>query len=255
MARLRLPLLLAISLLAFPAPASADHVQSSAQVSAAFSGPVKRDGSRELTVTWSLTCTAVGEQAFVMGVEVFLFEKPKSPARAPRELQSINGGEEPSGSEKFVVKAGTRAYAEVRVDCRVIADPDHEAPSSARSEVFYVPPHARGWDWASRGWCAHVGAPPYLQRGYAAKVVVFVTGSPISLLPVPGRQGWRDIRIRLSGAGVNRTVRANARFWARGYVVFPVRPRRAGKLKATVVFAGDATNTITIPVKRPPRGC
>ena len=256
MGRLRLPLLLAAVLLALPAAASADHVQPSAQVSAAFNGPVKKDGSREMSVTWSQSCTASGDDEPSRDVELFLFERPKSAARAPERLSRHYQGEgRPSGSDTFTVGAGTRAYAEVRMHCESSTRTEvHTATAVGRSEVLYVPPRTVGWGWGGGSWC-YPDAPPFIQTGYLAKVRLFVIGSPISLLPVPGRQGWRDIRIRLSGAGVKRTVRANARWWARGYVAFSVRARRVGKLKATPVFDGDPANSVTVPVRRPPGRC
>jgi hypothetical protein len=91
--------------------------------------------------------------------------------------------------------------------------------------LFNLPPRLR------------VQASGFLQKGKAGKLQVTVTDS--------AQKAMKGATVRLSGAGVSRTLRTGAS----GKIVVNVRPRRTGDITVTVTRSGYQPATSTLKVR------
>jgi hypothetical protein len=250
------------ALMALPCPASADHIQSSASISAQM-GATKKDGSREVTVSWNVSCTP-GADSF--SFQILLSIKPKNPsnrnAGAEAFLDSTEETLPAQGSRKLLVRPGRRVVPEVIVECfKSETDPNtgdssnHSAPARASALELYVPPAIAGYSFGRHGLC---GFQPTKRNMRKLQVGQFTVIEPALLFNGPSvlrRSPLKEIKLVVRGGGLRKRISPDGKAYkARRFEFALGVPRRPGKMKVWAEFDGTPTgNKLTIPVL--PRRC
>jgi hypothetical protein len=234
-----------LALLALPSAASAHHLVASATIDAKL-GSLEKDGRRELTLNWNVSC---GDPDATAEVEVGRLIKPKNPNLAPVtdtfEAEATQG----PGSAQTMVSSGSRFSPIVLLECSKVdeADVSHSASTSASGAELYLPPRLVGYDYSRFGLC---GVSPTkrnlrkMQVGEPRDLQPVVSFNSHSMLKNP--RSVKGVVLRIKGGGMNARVRGRSR---QGIFAFslPV-PKRAGRARVWIEFDGTPTNRITIPI-------
>jgi hypothetical protein len=222
--------------------ALAQEPEASTTVSLA-DGPRVARGAHRMTVTWSAACGSATSVRPEIVIDIMFVRK-----RAGAEPLSLASAqpEAAQGAQVITVPAGGRVFARIRNECTrlefVTPGPDgedtieHTDVATARSAgTILIAP------WIGHARLTGCGRL-HLNSQWVVDSFLRRTGAKAAL---------RATRIRLRGAGLHGDIRPASMGFAFGEPIDAViAPRRTGRLRVSVSFAGVRSNTVSVRVRR-----